>query len=76
MVRDSPNPNPNPNPSPNPNPTPNPNPNPNQASFDAARGEYEPNDELRALYPQQVQGCWMVDAVKPDSGAAEGEEDQ
>ena len=57
-------------------PNPNPNPNPNQASFDAARGEYQPNDELRALYPQQVQGCWMVDAVKPDRGAAEAQEGQ
>ena len=46
------------------------------ASFDVARGEYEPNDELRALYPQQVQGCWMVDAVKPDSGAAQAEDEE
>ena len=45
------------------------------ASFDAERGEYEPNDELRALYPQRMQGCWMVDAVKPDRGAAETEEE-
>ena len=34
--------------------------------FDGARGAYEPNDELRSLYPQKVQGCWMVDAVTPD----------
>ena len=40
------------------------------ASFDSACGEYEPKDELRALYPQQTQGCWLVDAVKPDRGAA------
>lgn len=41
------------------------------ASFDGARGAYEPNDELRALYPERVQGCWMVDSVVPDSPAAE-----
>lgn len=43
-------------------------------SFDGARGEYEPNDELRALYPERVQGCWMVDSVVPDSPAAVDDE--
>ena len=38
-------------------------------SFDAERCSYDPVPELRDLYPQNVEGCWMVDSVSPDEPA-------
>ena len=35
-------------------------------TFDPSRGAYMPTEQLRALYPPRLQGCWMVDAVRPD----------
>ena len=40
--------------------------------FDAARGSYEPVEALRALYPQDVAGCWMTEAVMPDGPMLDG----
>ena len=44
-------------------------------SFDGAKGTYEPCEELRGLYPPQVHGCRMVDAVTPDGGSAVDDEE-
>ena len=35
-------------------------------SFDKERGGYEPLPQLRQIYPPNVDGCWMVDAVVAD----------
>ena len=38
-------------------------------SFDEARCRYKPLPQLRAIYPPDVDGCWMVDAVIADGPA-------
>ena len=35
-------------------------------SYDEQRCRYEPLPQLRLMYPPNVDGCWMVDAVMPD----------
>lgn len=34
---------------------------------DEATGTWEPTPFLRSVYPQGVEGCWLVDSVTPDA---------